>query len=173
MGKVYPIPVTLLLSGALAIPVAGQEAGVGTAPTWVADVGPIMADKCMNCHRPGQIAPMNLLTYEDVRPWAPSIGMMVAESIMPPRHADPQYGVFGNDRRLSDAQVRAIVDWVDAGAPRGQGEFTPPRFAQATDGFLPHGRARPAGLHLPDGGWIPRAPGRPGHQPGDHGPHAP
>ena len=91
--------------------------------TWVADVGPVMAEKCMNCHRPGQVAPMSLLTYEDVRPWAPSIRMMVEERIMP----------VGSDSVLSEEQVTTILAWIDAGAPRGAGEFTPPEFTQAPD----------------------------------------
>lgn len=161
MRKTCLIAISLLLTGGLAGPVAGQVSGTGSSPTWVADVGPIMAEKCMNCHRPGQIAPMNLLTYEDVGPWAPSIRLVVKERIMPPWHADPEYGDFGNDRRLSDGQVQAIVDWVDAGAPRGQGEFTPPEFAQATDGFLLTGELGPPDyiFRMEDGFLVP--PGGP------------
>ena len=122
---------------------AAAAAQAGEVPTWTADVGPIMSEKCMNCHRPGQIAPMSLLTYEDVRPWVRSIRMMVENRIMPPWHADPRYGDFGNDRRLSDAQVATVSGWVEAGAPHGEGEFTPPVFASATDGFLLTGELGP------------------------------
>lgn len=161
MRKSCLIVASLLMSSALVAPVAAQETGSGTSPTWVAEVGPIMAEKCMNCHRPGQIAPMNLLTYGDVRPWAPSIRMMVEERIMPPWHADPAYGDFGNDRRLSDDQVRTVVKWVEAGAPRGQGEFTPPEFASATDGFLLTGELGPPDyiFRMEDGFLVP--PGGP------------
>ncbi len=128
---------TTVLAGLLAlafVPLSSSaQSGV---PTWTSDVAPIVADKCMNCHRPGQIGPMSLLTYEDVTAWTASIGMMVEERIMPPWHADPAYGHFGNDRRLSDEQVETVVAWVEGGTPRGAGEFEPPDFADATDGFL-------------------------------------
>ena len=125
--------VAIVAVGALPAVVSGQA---GAEPTWTADVGPVMSEKCMNCHRPGQIAPMSLLTYEDVQPWVRSIRMMVENRIMPPWHADPRYGIFGNDRRLSDEQITMIGAWAEAGAPHGEGEFTPPVFASATDGFL-------------------------------------
>ena len=79
---------------------------------------------------------MALLTYEDVRPWARSILMMVENRIMPPWHADPRFGRFRNDRRLTDDQIATIGGWVEAGAPYGEGEFTPPAFASARDDFL-------------------------------------
>ncbi len=132
--------VAIVTVGALPAAGSGQASG---EPTWTADVGPVMSQKCMNCHRPGQIAPMSLLTYEDVRPWVRSIRMMVENRIMPPWHADPRYGEFGNDRRLSDDQIDVIGRWVDSGAPRGEGEFTPPVFASATDGFLLTGELGP------------------------------
>lgn len=118
----------------LAAPASGQ------APTWTNEVGPLLAQKCMNCHRPSQVAPMSLLRYEDARRWAQSIRTVVQERIMPPWHADPRYGHFGNDRSLTDEQIRTIVSWVDAGAPRGAGEFTPPEYAE---GWLFAGVAGP------------------------------
>ncbi len=71
---------------------------------------------------------MSLLSYEEARPWARSIRQVVREGIMPPWKADPRYGRFSNDRRLSSAQVSTIVEWVAAGAPRGEGEFSSPVF---------------------------------------------
>ncbi|MFW6200681.1 MAG: hypothetical protein ACOC8K_08910, partial [Gemmatimonadota bacterium] len=116
-------------------------------PTWTEDVAPIMAESCMNCHRPGQVAPMTFLSYEEVRPWARSIKMMVEQRIMPPWHADDTYPrgehEFGNDRRLSDEEIETIVAWVDAGMPHGEGEFQPPEFARAGDGFLLTGELGP------------------------------
>ncbi len=126
-------------------PVAGlaqQGLDVGT-PTWNGDVAPIMADKCMNCHRPKQIAPMSLLTYEQVVPWGASVRMMVEERIMPPWHADPAYGHFGNNRRMTQKQVETVVAWVDAGMPRGEDQFVQPDFADAADGFLLTGELGP------------------------------
>ena len=101
-----------------------------SAPTWTRDVGPLMATSCMSCHRPGEVAPMSLLSYEEARPWARSIRQVVREGIMPPWKADPRYGRFSNDRRLTGEQVRKIMDWVAADAPRGDGEFTPPVFVE-------------------------------------------
>src|SRR5512134_4185543 len=92
------------------------------APTWTENIAPLMQDKCMNCHRPGEVAPMSLLTYADVRPWARSIRSMVDARIMPPWHADPQYGDFGNNRRMTQRQIDMIGERVDAGAPHGPGE---------------------------------------------------
>jgi len=131
---------TVIAVGVLPAPGSAQTSG---EPTWTADIGPVMSQKCMNCHRPGQIAPMSLLTYEDVSPWVRSIRMMVENRIMPPWHADPRYGEFGNDRRLSDDQIAMISKWVEIGAPRGDGEFRAPVFASATDGFLLTGELGP------------------------------
>ncbi len=112
------------------------------APTWTDDIAPLMAVNCMGCHRPGEVSPMSLLTYEDVVPWARSIRMVVSERIMPPWHADPRYGDFANERRLTEKEIGTLVDWVAAGAPRGSGTFTPPTF--------PTGWALDAELGPPD-----------------------
>src|SRR5689334_14879524 len=69
------------------------------APTFTKDVAPILYTNCTNCHRPGEIAPMSLLTYKEARPWAKSIATQVAKGSMPPWHADPSHGDFLNDRR--------------------------------------------------------------------------
>ena len=73
---------------------------------------------------------MSLLTYENVRPWARSIQRMTADRIMPPWHADPQYGEFGNNRRMTQRQIDMIAEWVAAGAPHGPGTYTPPDFPE-------------------------------------------
>lgn len=130
-------------------------------PTWTDDVAPIMAESCMNCHRPGQVAPMTFLSYEEVRPWARSIKMMVEQRIMPPWHADGTYPreehEFGNDRRLTDEEIETIAAWVDAGTPRGEGDFEPPRFARAEDGFLLTGELGPPDFvfEMEDGYEVP------------------
>ena len=93
--------------------------------TFTQDVAPIFAESCMTCHRPGEIAPMSLLSYEEARPWARSIKREVLSGAMPPWHADPEYGYFSNDRRLSEEEIQTIVAWVDAGAPRGKPEDMP------------------------------------------------
>jgi hypothetical protein len=90
-----------------------------TAPTFAKDVAPIFYKNCTNCHRPGEVAPMSLLTFKDARPWAKSIATQVAKGAMPPWHADPAHGEFLNDRRLSQAEKDTIVSWANAGAPEG------------------------------------------------------
>ena len=90
-----------------------------SAVTFAKDVAPILYSKCISCHRPGEVAPMALRTYEEVRPWARSIKQKVSTRQMPPWFADPAHGSFSNDARLSDREIDTIVQWVDAGAPRG------------------------------------------------------
>src|SRR6516165_1339390 len=91
------------------------------AVTFAKDVAPILQKTCQTCHRPGSIGPMSLLTYEDARPWARSIKDLVSRRQMPPWHVDRTVGIrrFKDDPSLSDAELQTIVNWVDAGAPRG------------------------------------------------------
>jgi hypothetical protein len=95
--------------------------------TFAKDVAPILQEKCESCHREGQGAPMNLQTYEQVRPWAKSIKQRVATKNMPPWHLDQTTGIqsFSNDRSLSDKQIATIVKWVDEGAPLGDKKDLP------------------------------------------------
>ena len=97
------------------------------APTFSKDVAPILYKNCTNCHRPGEIAPMSLLTYTDARPWARSMREKVSLGEMPPWHADPAHGQFLNDRRLTDAEKDTIVKWASAGAPEGNPADLPPQ----------------------------------------------
>jgi mono/diheme cytochrome c family protein len=94
-------------------------------PTFNSDVAPIFFEHCTTCHRPGEVAPMSLLTYKDARPWARSIAAQVAKGAMPPWHADPNIGHFANARRLSDEQKATIARWVEAGAPEGDPQDLP------------------------------------------------
>jgi hypothetical protein len=109
---------------------AGQSA-VGQAPvTFTKDVAPILQQNCQVCHRPNSIAPMSLLSYDEVRPWARSIRSQVVQRLMPPWHIEKTVGVrhFKNDRSLTDQQIDTITRWVDAGAPLGNpADMPPPR----------------------------------------------
>ena len=96
------------------------------AVTFTKDVAPILQRSCMTCHRPGQVAPMSLLTYNEVRPWAKSIRDVVMERRMPPWLADPRHGEFSNDRRLSQKEIDTLVAWVDAGTKQGDPKDLPP-----------------------------------------------
>ena len=108
---------SLTVAGWLAA--AAVCAGAPSAVTFNKDVLPILQKNCQSCHRPGEIGPMPLLTSANTRPWAKSIKAEVATRKMPPWFADPRYGHFMNDRRLSDQDINSIVAWVDAGAPEG------------------------------------------------------
>ena len=94
--------------------------------TFTKDVAPILYKRCVECHREGEVAPMSLLTYQEVRPWAKAIREKVIERAMPPWLADPRYGHFENDRRLSAKEIDTIAAWVNAGAPKGDDRDLPP-----------------------------------------------
>src|SRR6185436_16453478 len=92
-----------------------------TPVTFSKDVAPILQKACQNCHHPGAIAPMSLLTYQDARPWARSIKSKVMTREMPPWYIDRHIGItkFKDDPSLTDAEIATIVKWADAGAPQG------------------------------------------------------
>jgi hypothetical protein len=103
--------------------------------TFSKDVAPILQAKCQECHQPNSIAPMSLISFQDVRPWARSIKERVATRQMPPWHIDKSVGVqkFKNDMSLTDEQVDTIVRWVDAGAPQGDPKDLPAPKPLVTD----------------------------------------
>jgi hypothetical protein len=103
-----------------------NRAAAASGPTFSKDVAPIFFAACVACHRPGQIAPMSLLAFEEARPWAKAIRRKVVAREMPPWFADPRYGRFRNNPTLSDRQIETIVAWVDAGAPKGADADLPP-----------------------------------------------
>src|SRR5437016_5334098 len=91
----------LAMGCALIAPAAASAQNTGPAaggPTFSKDVAPIFYKNCTSCHRPGEIAPMSLLTYGDARPFARAIAAQVSRDTMPPWHADPAHGEFLNDR---------------------------------------------------------------------------
>lgn len=94
--------------------------------TFSKNVAPIFFEKCASCHRPNDIAPMSLLSYQSARPWAKSIREAVLSRKMPPWHADPAYGEFKDDTRLSAQQIETIRAWVDQGAKEGDPRDLPP-----------------------------------------------
>jgi hypothetical protein len=109
----------------------GAAASNDTAPpppgkiTFYKDVLPILQNNCQSCHRAGEVAPMALMTYEDARPWAVAIKLAVTTKKMPPWYADPQYGHFSNERKLTPQEIRTLVSWVDGGAKPGDAKDAP------------------------------------------------
>src|SRR5215831_13993119 len=106
--------VTFAFAGACAL-------AADSTATFNKDIAPIFEKACQNCHRPGSIAPMSLLTYKDARPWARSIKEKVVRRQMPPWHIDRNVGInqFKDDPSLTDGEIAAISNWVDQGAPEG------------------------------------------------------
>src|SRR5437667_8580138 len=139
VGRVYLaalVLATLLAAGATAAVTAlSPEAQEATSVTFHKEVLPILQKNCQTCHRPGSIAPMSLLTYDDARPWARSMKLKVASRQMPPWFADPQYGKFSNDRSLTQADIDTIVKWADSGAPAGDPKDAPAPIAWPADGW--------------------------------------
>jgi mono/diheme cytochrome c family protein len=126
----------VLLAWLASVSVRGQAAGqpkTQTASgseakevTYTRDVAPILYNKCALCHHANDIAPMSLMSYKEVRPWAAAIREAVVLRKMPPWHADPEVGEFSNDPRLSDAEIEAIRAWVNGGAKEGDPKDMPP-----------------------------------------------
>jgi hypothetical protein len=93
--------------------------------TFHKDVEPLLQARCQTCHRPGEAAPMSLLTYKEARPWAAAIKQAVLVRKMPPWYADPAHGSFANDRRLSKEEIATLVAWVEGGAKEGDPKDAP------------------------------------------------
>src|SRR3989442_2336770 len=128
------------------------------APASPKGVAPILYTSRGGCHRPGEIAPMSLISYGDVRPWEKSIGLKVASREMPPWGADPRFGKFKDDRSLSADEIETIARWVDAGAPKGRDADLPsvPTFATGWS----HGQPdviieMPVDFQIPAEGEVP------------------
>jgi hypothetical protein len=95
--------------------------GLWAAPGYHGEVQGILENRCVGCHRSGEIGPMPLGSYAEARPWAKAIRQAVTQGVMPPWHADPAKSVpFNNDRSLTPAERKLLVEWVDAGAPEGK-----------------------------------------------------
>jgi hypothetical protein len=103
--------------------------------TFNREVLPILQKHCQSCHRPGQAAPMSLLSYQEARPWAKAIRNAVASRKMPPWFAASPYGHFSNDPSLAQRDIDMLVDWANEGALEGD----------------PRNRTPP--VEWPEGGW--------------------
>jgi hypothetical protein len=129
----------LFLLGVLAVGlcsvlvIGGAASGASTAKvTFTKDVAPIFYNRCVECHRAGEVAPMSLITYNEARPWAKAIKQKVVDRSMPPWLASLENTHFKNDRRLTQKEIDTIAAWVEAGALKGSDEDlpAPPKFEQ-------------------------------------------
>jgi hypothetical protein len=129
---------TVLLGTMATRPLGAAPQGGGDV-TFSKDIAPILQRSCQNCHRPGSVAPMSLLTYEDVRPWARSIkqrtGLGTKMGAMPPWFIDKTVGIqeYKDDFSLSEQEIATIAKWVDNGAPRGNSNMPAPVAFTAAD----------------------------------------
>jgi hypothetical protein len=105
------------------------------APTFSKDVAPILYNRCLECHRPGEAGPMAFRTYQETRPWAKAIKQAVMTHNMPPWYADTTIDHFKNDRHLTEQEVATITQWVDAGAPEGKASELP-KLPEYTEGWV-------------------------------------
>jgi mono/diheme cytochrome c family protein len=110
---------------------ARAAAGAAATPTFNKDIAPILYQQCATCHRPGEVAPFSLLTYQDASKRARLIATVTERRYMPPWKPEPGYGKFANERRLTEAQIALIRDWAENGTPEGDPADKPtlPAFA--------------------------------------------
>lgn len=93
--------------------------------TFNKEVLPLLQKHCQECHRPGEAAPMSLLTYKEARPYAKAIKQAVLSKKMPPWFADSHYGKFANDRKLDQREIDTLAAWADQGAKEGNAADAP------------------------------------------------
>ena len=148
---------TAFLAVVWAAPARGAE-----TPTFAADVAPILHEECASCHRPGDIAPMALLTYREVRPWSRAIKDKVVSREMPPWHAAPGGVPIRNARGLTQDEIDTIAAWVDGGAPLGDpAQLPPPPTFSDDEWHHPSGRPpdhvlpMPVEMEIPAQGELP------------------
>jgi len=125
-----------VLTAAIILPLAAASTS-SQSVTFHRDVEPIMENRCQGCHHPGDIGPMPLLSYRDVRPWAKAIRIAVLQRKMPPWFADTHYGKFANDRSLTQGEIDTLVGWVDSGHKPGPVLLLRPYRADVTNLLSP------------------------------------
>ncbi len=107
--------------------------------TFTKHISRILNNRCVECHREGEVAPMTLTDYDEVVGWSEMIREVVAEERMPPFHANPEYGDFENDCRLTGEEKEQIFTWVDNGSPEGDPADLPepPKFVDGWEAGEP------------------------------------
>lgn len=155
LGACIALGAAIVTSAASAEQYAAKPAA--GVPTFTRDVAPILYKNCTSCHRPGEIAPMSLLTYEDARKWAKSIRDEVGEGHMPPWHADPRHGKFANDRSLTAEERDTLLRWANGGGPKGDISHmpAPPKYTEGwTIGEPDAVLAMPVEYKVPADGFV-------------------
>src|SRR6185436_14977252 len=132
--RVAPAIFTLAAAGAAQSRPAHPAPATPKAVTFSEDIAPILYQHCVTCHRPGEVAPFTLITFEDAVKRGKSLVKVTESRVMPPWHAAHGYGEFADERRLTDAQIAVIRDWVEHGMKRGDAAKMPP-LPTFTDGW--------------------------------------
>ena len=96
------------------------------APTYTREIAAILDRRCVGCHRPGQVGPFALTSYRAAAKRASAIAAAVEGGSMPPWHADPRWGQFRNDARLTDPEKALLLGWIAADCPEGNPADRPP-----------------------------------------------
>src|SRR5262245_13076623 len=116
----------LLSSAAVQAGVVAESGSPDAVPvTYSNQVVRILQNRCQACHRPGQIGPFSLLSYENAKNWADTIKEVVNERRMPPWFADRSVNKFSNDRSLSEEELETLNQWIAAGCPKGDDKDLP------------------------------------------------
>jgi peroxiredoxin len=103
--------------------------------TYSKQISRLLNERCVVCHRPGEIGPFAMTKYDEVAGWGEMIAEVVRDQRMPPWHANPHYGKFANENVLSDKEKELIYAWVEAGCPEGNPAELPPA-PKFTEGWL-------------------------------------
>ncbi len=97
---------------------------------YATQIAPVLANKCVTCHTQGGLGPFAMNSYDVVKAFSPMIREVLRTKRMPPYHSDNHGAIWSDDMRLSDTQVKSIVNWIEAGSPRGDGKDPLPEAAK-------------------------------------------
>jgi peroxiredoxin len=133
-GKAVPTPVTEV-SGCIIGRV--QRADGRAEVTYTKHIAPILQQRCVGCHQPGEVAPFSLTSYDDAAGWAPTMRRVIKQERMPPWHADAKPGQFRNDTRMPEEERQLLYRWIDGGAPEGDPKDLPRPIERAEGWRIP------------------------------------
>jgi mono/diheme cytochrome c family protein len=128
-GKAVPVPEASVKGTAIDFPDRKKVAEFAKID-YATQIAPILADKCVVCHTEGGLGPFAMNSYDVVKGFSPMIREVLRTKRMPPYHSDNHGAVWADDMRLKDEQVKTIVNWVEAGSPRGAGKDPLPEAAK-------------------------------------------